>query len=165
MIYYVSREDYTQPINGLIAGLGQHKRLVKSISYENLFYCGSGPIGHYVFTDFDRLSSYEVESTFAIASALKACTPDARILNYPNNVLERYPLLKRLQADGFNQFGVSRYDAGERPQRFPVFIRLEDDCQGPDSPIINSDAQFDQALLALTQKGKTANYRRVLCGA
>ncbi|MGH8107042.1 MAG: hypothetical protein ACREO2_12030, partial [Arenimonas sp.] len=162
MIYYVSREDYTQPIKGLIAGLGQYKHIVQSITYEKLFYEGSGPIGHYIFTDFDRLSSYELESAFAIASTLRAHAPDANIFNYPNKVLERYPLLKRLRADGLNQFDISRYDAGERPQRYPVFIRLEDDCQGPDSSIINNDAEFDQALLELNQQGKTAKRRIIV---
>lgn len=162
MIYDVSREDYTQPVKGLIAGLRQHKHLIKSISYEKLFYEGSAPAGHYVFTDFDRLSSYELESTFNIATALKKHAPDALVFNYPNKVLERYPLLKRLAAEGLNQFTVSRYDAGERPQRYPVFIRLEDDCQGPDSPIINNDTEFDLAILQLQEQGKTAKRRIVV---
>ena len=71
-------------------------------------------------------------------------------------------MLKRLHADGLNQFGVSRYDAGERPKRYPVFIRLEDDCQGPDSPIINNDAEYDQALLELRQHGKTPKRRIIV---
>lgn len=162
MIYYVSREDYTQPVKGLIAGLKEHQRRVKSVTYEHLFYLGSGPIGHYVFTDFDRLSSYEMESAFVIAAALRTSAPGATIFNYPNKVLERYPLLKRLHAEGLNQFNVARYDAGERPQRYPAFIRLEDDCQGPDSAIINDDAEFDQAVAELTQKGKTAKRRIVV---
>ena len=163
MIYYVSREDYTQPVKGLIAGLKRHKQpLVKSISYEKLFYEGSGPSGHYVFTDFDRLSSYELESAFHIAVALRRHSPDAHIFNYPNKVLERYPLLKRLASEDLNQFTVSRYDAGERPQRYPVFIRLEDDCQGPDSPIIHNDAEFDEALVRLMELGKTAKRRIIV---
>jgi len=159
MIYYVSREDYTQPVKGLLAGLGQQKNSVKSISYEKLFYEGAGPVGHYVFTDFDRLSSYELESAFCIASALIAHAPDARIFNYPNKVLERYPLLKKLSSEGLNRFDVSRYDAGERPQRYPVFIRLEDDCQGPDSPIIHNEDEFDLAVQTLEKNGKTAKRR------
>lgn len=162
MIYYVSREDYTQPVKGLIAGLKQQRDLIKSISYEKLFYEGSGPVGHYVFTDFDRLSTYELESAFGMATALVQQAPDARIYNYPNKILERYPLLRRLSAEGLNQFNVSRYDAGERPQRYPVFIRLEDDCQGPDSPVINNDAEFDQAIALLLEQGKTAKRRIVV---
>jgi len=162
MIFYVSREDYTQPIKGLLAGLGKHKHLVQSISYEKLFYEGSAPVGHYVFTDFDRLSSYELESAFCIASSLKLAAPDARIYNSPEKVLERYPLLKRLYAEGMNQFSVSRYDAGERPLRYPVFIRLEDDCQGPDSPLIENEAAFDRAIMELQEKGKTPKRRIIV---
>jgi len=162
MLYYVSREDYTQPVKGLLAGLGQYSHLVKSISYEKLFYEGSGPVGHYVFTDFDRLSSYELESAFCIASTLKSVAPDARIYNYPNKVLERYSLLKRLHSEGLNQFEVSRYDAGERPERYPVFIRLEDDCQGPDSAIIQNEAEFDLATQQLHDKGKTPKRRIIV---
>ncbi len=162
MLYYICREDYTQPIKGLLAGLGPYKSLVKSISYEKLFYEGAGPIGHYVFTDFDRLSSYELESAFCIASALSAVAPDACIYNYPNKILERYPLLRRLHSEGLNQFQVSRYDGGERPKNYPVFIRLEDDCQGPDSPLIQNEAGFDLALQQLHDKGKTAKRRIIV---
>ena len=162
MIFYVSREDYTQPIKGLLAGLGQHKHLIQSISYEKLFYDGSAPVGHYVFTDFDRLSSYELESACCIASSLRSAAPEANIHNSPERVLERYPLLKRLHAEGLNQFSVSRYDAGERPHRYPVFIRLEDDCQGPDSPLIENEEAFDHAIRELQEKGKTPKRRIIV---
>lgn len=162
MIFYVSREDYTQPVKGLLAGLGQQRHLVKSISYEQLFYEGSAPVGHYVFTDFDRLSSYELESAFCIAAALKKHAPDAQIYNHPNKVLERYPLLKKLYSDGLNTFDIARYDAGERPRKYPVFIRLEDDCQGPDSQIINDDKAFDLALQQLLEEGKTPKRRIIV---
>ncbi|MEX2207919.1 MAG: hypothetical protein WEF50_16965 [Myxococcota bacterium] len=159
MIYYLSREDYTQPIADLLEGLGRDGRFIRSDSYERLFYERRAPLGHYVFTDFDRLTSYELESACSFAAALQRQAPQARIYNHPTRVLERYPLLRKLADEGLNSFAVTRFDAGERPERYPVFIRLEDDCQGPDSPLIHDAEQFEQALASLAAQGKPAKRR------
>ena len=43
----------------------------RSLTYEELFFERAAPIGHYIFTDFDRLSRYEVECAAAFARALQ----------------------------------------------------------------------------------------------
>ncbi len=159
MIYYLCREDYTQPLDGLLAGLGRDGRFIRGLSYERLFYERRAPLGHYLFTDFDRLSSYELESACSLAAALREHAPAARIYNHPAQVLERYALLRQLADQGSNRFAVTRLDAGERPERYPVFIRLEDGCQGPDTPLIHDALQFEQALKTLTAQGKPAKRR------
>jgi hypothetical protein len=159
LIYYLSREDFAQPLDGLLAGLGRDGRFIRGLSYERVFYERRAPIGHYVFTDFDRLSSYELESACSLAAALRSRAPAARIYNHPAQVLERYALLRQLYDEGTNRFAVTRFDAGERPERYPVFIRLEDGCQGPDTPLIHDALQFEQALKGLAAQGKGAKRR------
>jgi hypothetical protein len=127
--------------------------VVVPLTYEELFFEGAAPIGHYIFTDFDRLSRYELECAAAFADALRAAAPEARMLNHPLKVLERYPLLVALHKAGINDFTATRLETGERPPRYPVFIRAEDGYAGPETELLGSDAEFDAAIEDLATRG------------
>jgi len=85
--------------------------------------------------------------------ALEKAAPEARILNHPLKVLERYPLLVALHKAGINDFTATRLEAGERPPKYPVFIRAEDGYGGPETDVLNNDAEFDAALVDLARRG------------
>ena len=155
MIVYVVTARFSTTIQGLIRGLGADARgRLSYLTYEELFFERAAPIAHTIFTDFDRLTRYELDCAGAVALRLQAAAPEIRILNHPLHALERVPLLRRLREEGVNDFDVQRIDTGARPERFPVFLRAEDGYGGPETGIIASDAEFDQALAELRRDGK-----------
>ena len=127
--------------------------LLSSLSYEELFFERAAPVGHYIFTDFDRLSRYELECATAFAKNLHKTAPKTRILNHPLKALERYPLLIALNRAGINDFTATRIECGERPPRYPVFIRAEDGYGGPETDLLKSDEEYDAAVDELFRRG------------
>jgi hypothetical protein len=153
MIYYVATERFSSTIRGFLKAFPEMRRSLTSLTYEELFFERAGPIGHYIFTDFDRLSRYELESAARFAAELAATAPEARILNHPLCVLERLPLLVALQKAGINDFTATRIEAGERPVGYPVFIRAEEGYGGPETDVILNECEFDAALADLARRG------------
>jgi hypothetical protein len=154
MIYYVATERFSSTIRRFLKNHGKTLGgILRSLTWEELFFERGGPIGHYIFTDFDRLSRYELECAAAFALALEKAAPEARILNHPLRVLERFPLLVALHKAGINDFTATRIEAGERPPKYPVFIRAEDGYGGPETDVLNNDAEFDTALADLARRG------------
>ncbi len=154
MIFYLATERFSSTVRHFLDRNREELRGVLALlTYEELFFERAGPIGHYIFTDFDRLSRYELESAAAFADALLVAAPEARILNHPLKVLERYPLLVALHSAGINGFVATRIECGERPPRYPVFIRAEDGYGGPETDLLNNDEEFDAALADLTRRG------------
>lgn len=154
MIFYVATERFSSTVRHFLdRNRAELRGVLALLTYEELFFEGAGPIGHYIFTDFDRLSRYELESAAAFAEALLAAAPEARILNHPLKALERYPLLVALHRAGINDFVATRTECGERPPRYPVFIRAEDGYGGPETDLIKNDEEFDAALADLARRG------------
>lgn len=119
------------------------------MTYEQAFRAHAIPVGHALFTDFDRLTPFQREVVANMAASLEAVAPEARILNHPLRVKERYHLLRALLAEGINDFEVARLDEERAPPRYPVFLRREDDALGPESELLRSPAEFAAALAAL----------------
>src|SRR4029450_221026 len=154
MIYLGSLQDHVVGIARLIEGLQSEIRSLRHVTYERLFYSMKAPVGHYVFTDIDRLSHYEKETVIGLADALRRAHPAVRILNDPRKVLERYPLIRLLAEKGLNRFGATRLDDGSRPSRYPVFIRCEDSHHGADTDLLHSPEELECAIADLAAQGK-----------
>lgn len=153
MIYYVSTERYSTTIRHFTRNLRRETRgLIAALTYEELFFERAGPAGHYIFTDFDRLTRYELEAAAAFAAALEKSVPQARILNHPLKALERYPLLIALHRAGLNSFTATRLETGELPPHYPVFIRAEDGYGGPETDLLYNQAEYEAALEALNER-------------
>lgn len=154
MIVYVSTQRFSTPGRRLRSRLPPElKRRFRALSYEELLFERAGPIGHYIFTDFDRLSRFEIESVAAFAAALRKVAPEAKILNDPMRVLQRTPLLAALHAHGINDFTVTRLDAGARPDGYPVFVRAEDGYAGPETDLLFNAQELEVALADLLRRG------------
>lgn len=154
MIYFVTHHDSSSPIAGAVMhGRREYRTDLRLLNYRDLFTKRRAPVGHYVFTDFDRLTSYEIQAAAVVARELRQTAPEARVLNRPALVLERFALLRKLAVDGHNDFSAYRIDSGEMPRRYPVFVRLEDDCQKPDTPLLHSESEFINAIDALRAAG------------
>jgi len=153
MIYWLSKEDFLRPPKRVCADIRDAFSHIRPMSYESLFYSRAVPAGHYIFTDFDRLSVYELESLIALVRTIRKVSPDSIILNHPGRVLERVPLLAKLYELKLNDFSVTRVDAGEKPSDYPVFLRAEDGCILPYTQLIHSGEEFEQALAGLRERG------------
>jgi hypothetical protein len=154
MIFFVTHHDTPHPIANA-ARLGRRQKLadIRLLNYREVFTKRRAPVGHYVFTDFDRLTSYEIEAAEILARRLVEVAPGAKVLNRPALVLERFALLRRLAAEGLNDFSACRLDSGEMPRRYPVFVRLEDDCQKPDTGLLHSEGELRAAIASLRAAG------------
>jgi hypothetical protein len=154
LLYFLTKARSSHTIWRFIWGAGWRRLpFLRPLSYEELFHRQTAPVGHYVFTDFDRMSPYEIQCAEQVARQVQARHPTVRIHNHPARALERVPLLMRLQQAGLNDFGVTRIDGGERPAAYPVFIRSEDDCKRPDTGLLDGEAAFDAALADLRARG------------
>ena len=155
MIYYVCREQHLTPVRRLLdSGSQAIVSRLRPLTWERLFFERSAPVGHYIFTDFDRLSAYEREIGAGFAVLLAERVPEARILNHPGEVLERFPLLRAWHAAGLNDYDAVRLEDGGRPARYPAFIRFEQEFAGPETAILEDEAAFDAALADLARRGK-----------
>jgi len=154
MIIFVSTQRFSAPALRLRRRLPPElKRQFRHLSYEELLFERAGPIGHYILTDFDRLTRYEIECVAAFAAALRKVAPEAKVLNDPVRVLERTPLLAALHACGINDFVATRLDTGERPNRYPVFVRAEDGYAGPETGLLQNKDELETALAELSLRG------------
>ena len=163
MIYWLTREDYAATARKLTLGLGNTFTDLQPLSYERVFYKRNLPKGHYIFTDFDRLSQYEIECAISATDAIRKKSPASIILNDPRWVLERVPLLTTLYRAGLNDFEVTRLDNGDRPDRFPVFVRSEDDYRRPFTGLISSAEELEESLTSLREQGRCLK-RRIAVG-
>ena len=69
-----------------------------------------------------------------------------RALNDPALFLGRYGLLRGLCRSGVNSFNAYRLDSGERPSKWPVFLRLEGDHARPVSGLLQGEQELEDAL-------------------
>jgi hypothetical protein len=159
MIYLVTLQTRDGATQSIVRGFAREIPSLRCMSYERLFRDLRAPIGHYLFSDLDMLSHYEREVVVAISDALRSGDPTVRILNDPRRLFERYPLLRMLEREGINRFTVTRLDGGERPARFPVFIRCEDNHFGPETGLLHDAKEFDEATAALCKQGKLLKRR------
>ena len=102
----------------------------KVVNYDQFLRKKVVPCGVYIFTDIERLSPYELR---LVAEAYAVLVGDGRccVLNNPAAVMSRYELLRNLQEEGINEFNVIRADERRWPDRYPVFLRHEQDHGRP----------------------------------
>lgn len=74
----------------------------------------------------------------------------------------RYELLRTLDEQGVNDFGVFRLDEARGPRRFPVFLRAERDHRGPRTGLLGDAAALREAIAALEGRGESRNGKIVV---
>ncbi|HAV12259.1 MAG TPA: hypothetical protein DCX06_02020 [Opitutae bacterium] len=146
MIYYISRKEHQRtfkPIRSL--------KHFQALNYDSLFLKRKLPQATYIFTDLDRLGAWELEMAARICRCLKQ--GGAQVLNNPASVLLRFHMLRRLEKEGINQFGVYRPAMGELPKRYPVFIRRDRFHSGMLSDALEDAQQVQTELSKLMDQG------------
>lgn len=114
------------------------------------------PRATYVFTDLERLSNSDRVAAGHLFRKLAA--GGCRVLNDPNRVQARLPLLRTLYRNGLNCFNVhSLQDDVDEPIRFPVFLRVADDHKGPLTDLIPDEDTLERAIEALVEIGYPRN--------
>ena len=146
MLHYVTRELHRYTIDAFLtayrrAGVAL-PLAIRPVTYETLLALKRAPMGNYLFTDLDRLSGFEIDAAAEIAKAVAAADPRATISNWPNRVLGRYTLLRRLHEAGINSFNIWRLDEARAPDAYPVFIRREQDALGPETPLLHDEGSI-----------------------
>jgi hypothetical protein len=159
VITILVHDSNTFTIERLLSTAPELSDRIRFLTYKKVFARREAPIGTLVFTDFDLLHAAEVDAAAVIANAGLAASPGCRIINHPAFTKERVPLLAHLHKAGLNPIEVTRLDTGEMPSRYPVFIRSEDGCGGPESRLLHDRGQLRQELDSLAMAGKTLKRR------
>ena len=107
MIYYVTTAPKTNTVRRFLRANPEMKRVLTILTYEELFFRRCGKVGHYIFTDHDRLTRANLDDLAAFSIGLAEVAPDARQLNNPTRLKTRFPLLATLHAEGINSFAVT----------------------------------------------------------
>lgn len=115
--------------------------------YERLFGAWRVPRATYIFGDLERLAPWELRIAADLYRSMKEA--GLRCLNDPARAMSRVELLTALERAGTNPFGVMRADAQPRPQRFPVFIRGENDHAKPSARLYHDQQELEAALQEL----------------
>lgn len=115
-------------------------------TYQQAFRRLSVPPGTLVFSDFEFLDGFGLTLAARMADAALRQDPQTRVLNHPARAMERFALLRRLRQLGLNRTEVTRLEGGDRPTRYPVFLRLEDGCDGPEGGLIADAEALEQVL-------------------
>lgn len=124
-------------------------------TYNQLFSKRRLPRATYVFTDFDRLMAWHIE--LAARIYLRLQDDGLTVLNDPREYVPRWAYLKRLYADGINDFTCWLPMLGERPDRYPAFLRTVHAHRSVDSGLLHSQSDADAALSDALGRGLTLN--------
>lgn len=126
---------------------------LKLVGYEQAARAWRLPAGSAIFTDFERMSPPWLE----VAATLRARTVQSGVpvLNDPARFLPRGALLRVLQREGVNRFGCWMPALGERPERFPCFLRTGWAHRGVIGDLLEDAGQAEAALEAALAAGHT----------
>jgi len=119
---------------------------VRVASYETVLQAKRIPTGCYVFTDLERVGRRLRPAVEALYRQLQTLEPLVRLVNDPRRALMRYDLQRALYDRGINDFEVFRVAESRRPTRWPVFLRREDNHDGPIGDLIPDAEALDRAI-------------------
>ena len=128
MIYYICHRKYAYTLavffyyfrNDLAGRL-------RFLSYDAFFQMNEIHTGVFIFTDFDRLDSDQMERAKKHAILLERADSSNVILNHPDRFLGRFDLLQTLHARDPKAPATCRLIDWKQVRDFPVFIRGERD--------------------------------------
>ncbi len=154
MILYVCRARHRYTIDKFLSAVpAERQGMLGVMTYEDMFATLLIPPANLIFTDFDRLSQYELEVAAAAAEQMRSAYPEARILNHPARFLQRHELLTHLWHSGINPFRSARLELPLPELSYPVFLRREGDAEGPETSLLPDRAALDLALADMRARG------------
>ncbi|MBM3605792.1 MAG: hypothetical protein FJX25_13910 [Alphaproteobacteria bacterium] len=119
------------------------------LSYNEFVAFRRLPRSTYVFTDLERLNAAETRLVEARIDALRQTCPDCEMLNMPAQIGTRLDIMRRLHEAGINDFRMLPITTDPEALRYPVFLRCEDDHEGPKSDLLHSPQELQDAIATL----------------
>jgi len=142
------------PIKNHLAWRGKPMAsVVRPMTYARLFKTTSIKAGLYIFSDLERLTPVETELAAKIWSTIRNSGQQIMLLNDPIRGMRRYELLRSLYEQGINPFNVYKLTEVRMPERYPVFIRFENDHKGSRSPLLKNKDELLAAISDLEAQG------------
>ena len=121
------------------------------IGYRSFFARRRLKQATYIFSDFDRLSFWQLELAASFYRQIKAA--GWRVLNDPARALHRLELLQALKASELNSFSVWTASAVRTVNRYPVFLRTQSAHRGPLTDLLETPEALETALERLIVEG------------
>lgn len=128
---------------------------VRQVSYPVFFGRRHLPKATYIFTDFDRLSFWQLELAAHVFRQIQAAGWCA--LNDPARVLHRLELLQRFKAEGLNSFSAWPASAASSVDAFPVFVRTQSAHRGNLTDLLHTPEALATAIESLINEGYPIN--------
>ena len=116
----------------------------KVIRYPYFFLRRVLPRGTYIFSDFDRLTPWQVELAAHAYRQLKQA--GYKVLNDPARALQRLALLRRLHQSGANPFNAWPASELSKIDAFPVFLRTASAHRGNLTDLLKDENDAKAAL-------------------
>lgn len=151
MIVFVSTGSHTYThryVGTKIAGF-------RMMSYPEIFLRNRLPKATYIFSDFDRLSFFQLELAGHLFRQLAEA--GCRVLNDPARALQRLELLQGLYRSHLNTFKAWSAAQVSEVDRFPVFIRKIRAHRGVLTDLICDSADLSAQLDQLVGAGMPAS--------
>jgi hypothetical protein len=117
-----------------------YARRLQEISYADLLARGAAPRAAYVLADRNRMSLRQRQMTEAIRLHLREA--GLPTYNDPLRQKGRYELQTALREGGINDFRVLRLNEDRSDLRFPVFVRRENDHNGPRTALVHTEEEI-----------------------
>jgi hypothetical protein len=132
------------------------------LSYRALLGQRSFKPGAYIFSQIDQFSRHEATQLAVVWSLL--ANSGSTVLNHPTRSLRRYELLRRLNECGINDFNVYRLTESRKPQRFPVFVRNEEDhfLHDEDTLLLRNQKELETHLESLDRSGECRENKLII---
>jgi hypothetical protein len=118
---------------------------ISTLTYRQALKESALPDATYVFTDIDRLDTTDLIAAAGLYRRLQQ--EGRRVLNDPARVQVRFPLPVRNQSV---QYSV---EEGDKPERFPVFLRLSSGHDAPLGDLIFEQDTLERAIAAAVSFG------------
>ncbi len=145
MILFLTTRGHQYTVGTLVGdALGVPIPKTLALSYDAAFRALRIPAATIIFADIERLYPWELLLAADLYRSFKAA--GLTCLNDPAAVPARYELLRRLRRAGVNPFDIYRAEDRPRPERFPVFVRNDQDHNPAVSGLIGSQAELDVFL-------------------
>jgi hypothetical protein len=148
MIFFVMTDGHEYTVKPIVQQtLGPAVPPSKYTTYARLMDARRCPAATYIFVDLERLTPFELRLAAQVYQAM--VRSGLRCLNNPALVLTRRELLRRLYVEGINPFNAYPADMMPRPERFPVFVRPEEEHGGEPPPLLQDQDELDSHLSEL----------------
>lgn len=147
MIYFLSTASHNYTHESIAAGVP----FFRMLSYPLALARRRLERATYIFSDYDRLSFWQLELAAHLYRQLAAA--GCRVLNDPGRALQRLSLLRRLTREGVNSFQAWPAADAATVDRFPVFLRTQAAHRGVLSDLLQTREAMMAALDRVLDEG------------